>query len=42
MAYVSLHAYSQLWMAPWAYTLQQSPDYSLQMALLKQITDKGN
>lgn len=38
IGYINFHSYSQLWMSPWGYTADPSPDYDLQNAGIILIT----
>ncbi|KAI1285868.1 Carboxypeptidase A2 [Halotydeus destructor] len=37
--YVSLHSYSQLWMIPYAHTMEKPANYESQIQLLKKVTE---
>jgi len=39
-AFISFHAYSQLWLMPWGYTKEKSEDYDDLYKLAREATDK--
>ncbi|XP_077864507.1 carboxypeptidase B-like [Saccoglossus kowalevskii] len=41
-AFLDFHAYGQIWMAPWSYSLSSTPDYAEQMEVLKLAIEAVN